>query len=695
MSQEKKKLKIGIIGCGNMSKVHVRFLTKYVDKVNIAICDTDELRLSEFSSQTGITNIFSDMKDMFQQFSPDVVHIVTPPATHKNIAVVCLNHGAHVLIEKPICVNSAEAEEIAQAAQANNKLVCVDHMRSFDPLILKVKNMLARGHLGSLENISVNYSYDYLQRVRTDAAARWINNLPGGSFFDLMPHLLCLLNDLLPGLILEKSVCRKKDDVFYDLQCLFTSQTATANLHMSVNVFPLKNYIELECSNGVVKVDFRNFLVIVRKNYKLPNAIARIVGNMSVGWQYLFGSFMSIIRFVSGKLDSYAGLDKIIKLFLNAVEENGNSPVTVEEAKSLLTLTERIFEQTSQDIQKVVSEENVLEAADVLVTGGTGFIGRRLVTALLGKGLRVRILTHCRIDDELKGMFGGPVNFFKGDIYSATDVEAACQGVKTIYHLAAAMKGDWNYHLDTTITGTKNICRVAEKIGVQNLIYISTLNVYDAKNYPDNKVIDEDFVFETSPENRGSYSHAKLKAEKIVIEFSKTTSMDISIFRPGLVYGPGNSDFPGDIGKRIGSKIVLVFGMGNRKIPFVYVDNLVDALILAKDVDFREKPAIFNVIDDDYTTQQQFIKLYRELTQQKIFAIYVPYWVVFSGFWMIERLVGLILKKKISLRYKLKCIIKNPIHSTQRAQEILGWKQKVHFKEGLEQTCSIQSSKIK
>jgi nucleoside-diphosphate-sugar epimerase len=254
------------------------------------------------------------------------------------------------------------------------------------------------------------------------------------------------------------------------------------------------------------------------------------------------------------------------------------------------------------------------------------------------------------------------------------------------------MKGDWNYHLDTTITGTKNICSSAEKLGVQNLVYVSTLNVYDAKNYPDGKEINEDFSLEDMPEKRGAYSHAKLIAENFVREFKERSRMNISIFRPGLVYGPGGVDFPGDIGRKMGDKTVLVFGMGNRKIPFVYVDNLVDALVLAKDVDLRGKDAIFNVVDADYPTQRQFIKLYREMTSRKMMAFYVPYWVMLGGFWLIETLVGLIFKKKVSLRYKLKCIMRNPVHSTKKAQDVLGWRQKVDFQEGLERTIQEQKS---
>ncbi|VAX34864.1 hypothetical protein MNBD_UNCLBAC01-1106, partial [hydrothermal vent metagenome] len=614
-------LKIGIVGCGNMAKIHARLLKKYANTENLAVCDKDDLRLEDFAFSTGITHTYNDLGAMLEKFQPDIVHIVTPPATHKAIALQCLENNSHILIEKPMCVSLKEAKEIAEAAKRKKRLVCVDHMRSFDPLIIKTHKILESKKCGEIINISVGYSYDYLKRVNTDAAARWINNLPGGSFFDLMPHLLCILNDFLPDIKLEKSLClRDNKNILTDLHCLFTSSKGSGALHMSLHVFPLKNYVEFECTNGILRVDFRNFLLIWRKNYGLPNAVERIVENLSIGWQMILGSFASIINFVRGRLDPYAGLDHIIQRFFIAVLQGGDSPVSVEKAHKLLALTQKIFANEKISDNKKERIPQKLGDADVLVTGGTGFIGRRLVNRLLEKGHKVRVFSHRELSlSEQSSLFSGNVEFFFGNIYASDDIETACQGIQTIYHLAAAMQGDWNYHMDTTITGTRNILNAADKAGVKRFIYASTLNVYDAKNYPQDGVINETFAFEDQPEKRGAYSHAKLKAEKIVRDFVNQTQMSISLLRPGLVYGPGIGKGPllGDVGRRIGKNCVMVMGMGSRKLPLTYVDNLIDAFLLFGESNEKVNGKIYNIVDHDYPTQCEFIKIYRELTKEK------------------------------------------------------------------------------
>ena len=154
-----------------------------------------------------------------------------------------------VFIEKPICISTKEADEIIEKARQIKKLVCIDHMRVFDPMTIQARKILNSNKLGKITNISVGYSYDYLKRVNTDAAARWINNLPGGSFFDLMPHLLCLLDDFLPDLRFEESFTKKNDSgIVTDLACIFSSSAGTGTLHMSLNVYPLKNYVEFKCA---------------------------------------------------------------------------------------------------------------------------------------------------------------------------------------------------------------------------------------------------------------------------------------------------------------------------------------------------------------------------------------------------------------------------------------------------------------
>lgn len=678
-------LKICIVGCGNIAKVHLKYIVKYVDPENIAVCDRDHVRLEDFANSNHIWHTFDNIETMCSSFKPDVVHILTPPFTHKGIALQCMNAGVNVLIEKPMCLDEDEADEIIAAAQNNNVRVCTNHMRMFDPLLLRVQEILESGEVGEIANIYGCYSHDLMEKKDSDSTAKWMVNLKGGMLFDVSPHLVYILDEYLPGLKFDhvETVCSLSGEVL-GLVALGTSGIGTGIIHLALNIFPLQNYVRFDCTRGVIKIDFRNFIVTVRKRSGLPNAVERITGNISECWQIISGTVSSIFNFIIGRLDPYGGTDVIIREFYAALMCDGSSPVPAEKGKELVKLTHQIFSQVPEIMQSNELRINTLKCeADVLVTGGTGFIGKALVRKLAASGRRIRILTHQDpkvIMDKFLDI--KELDIIKGDIYCYRDVLNACRGVGTVYHLAAAMKGDWNYFLDTTITGTKNMLCAIDEVGVKQLIYVSTLNVLDAKNFPNNGTITEEFNYEDHPERRGNYSNAKLQTERLVLEAVNTSKTRIILLRPGLVYGPGGTLFPMDVGIRIWKKLVVCIGMGNRKIPFVYVDNLIDALMLAENSSGKSG-SIYNVVDNEYPTQNDYIRVYKQLTNEKFITIRIPLWFIIGSISFLEAMLRRFLNKTLYVSYKFKCIKKSVVHSTQKIDSECGWEQKVHFQEGL------------
>lgn len=675
--KSKSDLSVAIAGCGNIAKVHWRFIKKYVSVDKIALCDKDALRLEAFAKETRVGHTYTDLNMLLKEHKPDVVHVLTPPRTHKNIAIQCLDANSHVLIEKPMCLSVSEADEIVNAAQKRDRIACVNHMRLFDPLYLRAKNILDTGSLGEITNVYATYSYDYLKRIHFDPASRWINSLPGGVFFDLLPHLLCIIDDLLPGLKCEKSYIKEQDNLISDLLSIFSSSTGSAIIHMSLNVYPLKNYISVEGTKGVLTIDFRNFLLTWKKVGRFPSPVDRIVDNFSTSTQILSGTMKTLVDVLRSRLDPYAGLKSIIDKLYEAAVGSGRAVVPAGDARKLLLITEQMLSQIPTDkAEKVFVHGFSPQKSTILVTGGTGFIGRKLVNALLNKGYSVRVMTHSNGNSAFK-LFIKPVELVVGDIYNYDDVMKACRGIKIVFHLAAAMKGDWNYHMDTTITGTRNILSACKQENIEKCIYVSTLNVYDASKYPENKVIDEGFPYEEFPEYRGSYSHAKLRAEREARFFAKDSSLPITLIRPGLVIDYNNAGLPRDVGLPFG-RMLMVLGNGRRKLPLVDVNNLVDALMLALNKQ-TVKETIYNVVDKEYPTQKEFILVFNRKNEKKMMPLYIPNTLVKVMFWCVEKGVFLLLKKRTYLSYKFKCVAKSPMHSTEKIKSELGWSQKIHF----------------
>ncbi len=129
-------VRAAFIGAGRRaSSAHYPALARAHRRVELtAMCELDEERLADTADQYDIEGRYTDVRQMLEREDPQVVYAVTRPPDIADIAVEVLAAGAHLFIEKPPGVGSADAERIAAAAQEHNRLVCVGLQRRWTPL---------------------------------------------------------------------------------------------------------------------------------------------------------------------------------------------------------------------------------------------------------------------------------------------------------------------------------------------------------------------------------------------------------------------------------------------------------------------------------------------------------------------------------------------------------------------------------
>ena len=113
-----------------------------------------------------------------------------------------------------------------------------------------------------------------------------------------------------------------------------------------------------------------------------------------------------------------------------------------------------------------------------LVTGGTGFLGKRVVSALVERGHKVKMLV--RENSNLKGLENLDIDFITGDVRDRDSIRNAAQGCSHLYHLAALVRA-WIpkkklFH-DINVVGTKNVFEIAKEVGIQKMVYTSTVHL--------------------------------------------------------------------------------------------------------------------------------------------------------------------------------------------------------------------------
>lgn len=695
-------MKTVVVGCGHIANVHIPRILKTDNIQLVGLYDQNELRTCDLANQHNIP-YYTNLTKMLVETRPDALHVLTPPQTHAALAIQGLEAGCHVLVEKPLCLTLKEADAIYATAQSAGRLVSVDHSLLWSSLVQRAQRELASGRFGRVLHIQYMMSDDYLEAAKK-GYRRWALELRGGVFCDLIPHSLYLIRAFLPGArVVSARACGTSINDLSELWADFAAESGGANLYISLKQRPLEHNLRLFCERGTIYVDLRNFHLAVVPERGLPGPVARVVNTLSESRQRGMGTLASAIGLLCGWFDPQACIAGSIRAFYQAILGHKASPVSPAEARAVVELSKEIwdilegkrgairlatdkkgkviFSKTPADFAKGAMNKS----SNVLVTGGTGFIGSHLVKRLVAEGKTVRVL--CRESSVLNSLPTSGVELSFGDVSELDSVHRAMKGIKILYHLAATMGGDWASHYQGTVVGTRNVLEAAAQARIKKVVYVSSLGVLHASFFPNGGPVDESFPVEKRPAVRGYYSRAKLEAEDVAREFMETGKLSVCIVRPGLVYGPGRSEFLSDAGFRISNRLALIVGMGGRRLSLTYVKNMVDALVLAERCgDSCGKT--YHIVDPDQPTVRQYIKAYKRATCQRLTAIYMPTFLWKIGLSFVDGYLRLMRGVSPNLSYRLRSIAKDPYYDISAALRDLGWQPKFDFEDSMCRTFS-------
>lgn len=179
------KLKIGVIGCGYWGPNLIRNFIEIPTATMVAVADLDEQRLNHIRAcYPQIPHVTRDHRDLFQA-DLDAVVISTPPQTHFALAKECLQHGLHVLVEKPLTTTSEDARKLIKLAKKQKRLLMVGHTFEYNPAVHALKEMIVSGELGDIH---------YIDAVR---ASLGLFHPTLNVIWDLAPHDISILIHLL------------------------------------------------------------------------------------------------------------------------------------------------------------------------------------------------------------------------------------------------------------------------------------------------------------------------------------------------------------------------------------------------------------------------------------------------------------------------------------------------------------------
>ncbi len=210
----------------------------------------------------------------------------------------------------------------------------------------------------------------------------------------------------------------------------------------------------------------------------------------------------------------------------------------------------------------------------VLVTGGTGFIGRKIVERLVERGDQVHVLARGHSGTDLPA----GAELHRGDVADMSSVGSAARGCAVVFHVAAkaGISGPREEYRRANVEGTRNVLGACLRHGIPRLVHTSTPSVvFDGKGM---EGADESAPYPDRYE--AAYPETKAEAERMVLAANGPEFATVAL-RPHLVWGPGDRHLVPRILERARAGKLALVGDGSNRVDSTYVDNAVDAHLLA------------------------------------------------------------------------------------------------------------------
>lgn len=258
------KVKLGIIGYGNMGTTHVHnIMNGKVPKMELcALCDSDPDRLAAFSGAYPNIPTFENAEDMYKSGAIDAVLIAVPHYDHPDLAIMAFDYNLNVLIEKPAGVYTKQVMEMNEAAAKSDKVFGIMYNQRTNPVYQKIKKMVEEGQLGKIKRITWIITDWYRSQAYHDSStwrSAWKTE-GGGALINQNPHQLDLWQWMfgVPDRIFAKASFGKYYDIEVedDVMAYFEYDNGTTGQYItSTGEAPGTNRLEIACDMGKIVVE--------------------------------------------------------------------------------------------------------------------------------------------------------------------------------------------------------------------------------------------------------------------------------------------------------------------------------------------------------------------------------------------------------------------------------------------------------
>jgi predicted dehydrogenase len=351
-----RRLRVGLVGCGQIADAHLQEIRKIPCAELVGVCDRHLDLAKQAGARFHVPDVFDDLDQMLAKLNMDVLHVTTPPHTHKPIALAALVRKIHIYLEKPFAVDLEETKDVLAVAQRERALVCVGHDQLFDPVWEECRRIQRAGALGDVVHVESLQGYDLSGPFGTQLASEpdhWVHRLPGGLFQNTISHALYKIADFLPDECPDIwATWFKSNDAMpfpSELRVFLQGSTVTGSLVFTSAARPVQRIVRVYGRKKTLEIDFDARVIREQHRPTLPGALGKIEIPVRQLREAATSLRRNLSRFLRSDLQYFAGMNRLFQKFYRAILDSGAAPIPYREIERVTGLMDAIFRQCGRN----------------------------------------------------------------------------------------------------------------------------------------------------------------------------------------------------------------------------------------------------------------------------------------------------------------------------------------------------------
>jgi predicted dehydrogenase len=313
----------------------------------------------QLGERFGISKCFSDLGEMLQSTSPNVVHITTPPQSHYALARECLEAETHVYLEKPFTVTAEQAESLIQLAERKNVKITAGHNLQFTLEMLEMRRLVTEGFLGGKPvHLESYFTYNLEDRSYVGALLgnhqHWVRQLPGQLLHNIISHGIAGLAEFLDDEIIEiiaiaGQSARLQDlggeEILDELRAVIRDKKGTtASLCFSTQIKGV-NQLRVYGPAGSITADIITGSLVRNSSRAYKSYLTYFIPPLKNAMEHLRNAQLNLTNFVHRRLYQDFGMKELVERFYNSIRKESPLPIPYGQIVLTARIMDEIFTQ--------------------------------------------------------------------------------------------------------------------------------------------------------------------------------------------------------------------------------------------------------------------------------------------------------------------------------------------------------------